>query len=1109
MRYFDDPPQDENNTFYPCGICSKRVGKRMKAVQCDLCNYWNHTNCDGVDNKTYEILKKSKKTELHYCKICREDIFAFQTLTDDQYFASVIHNVEINENLNFQVSPLPAQKILFNSLDSHNKDESNAINCSYYDFSTSIPNSNKKNNSMFHLNIASLGLHKEELVTALSLLNFEFDVIAITETKIKTGIAPIFDPSLKGYKIFDTSTDCDKGGALLYVKENIICERRRDLENLVYKSSELESVFVEVNIKDKKNKIYGCIYRHPSMDLEYFTKHFFEKLMNKLASEKKISYLMGDFNIDLLKIENDEVINDFYNILTSNLFVPHITLPTRITSHSKTLIDNIFSNDPNFSQGVSGNFTFSISDHLPQFLLMPMEGHYHPKKHNIFKRCNKFVKEEVIADFIDVNWKEVLSVHKMDTNFSMENFDNKVKEIIDKHVPLKRMNKKDFKIQAKPWITPGIIISIKRRDKLLNLYIKTKDLNRKEEFHSQYKYVRNQVVAIIRISKKLYYQNYFSENAKDIKKTWSGIKNIINIQQLTKSQPSSILINNELETDPSKIAEGFNGYFSSIADKLQQNIFSGNNNFSKYLNRPLDYNFLFKSADPDEIIFIINSIESGKATGPYSIPTEILKLVKFNICFPLKEIINMSFATGVYPDLLKIAKVIPIFKNKGDQLLVTNYRPISLLSNINKFFEKLVYSRVISFLNLYNCIYEFQFGFRANHSTNHALISLTEQIREALDNSYFACGIFIDLQKAFDTVDHNILLNKLDHYGIRGLANNWFKSYLTNRKQFVSINGFNSSEQLMKYGVPQGSVLGPLLFLIYINDLHNSIKFSTVHHFADDTNLLVVGKDITKIQKQINIDLKSLCTWLRANKISLNASKTELIIFRDPRKKLIHELNIKVNGKKLVPCKFVKYLGIFIDCHLNWNAHQTEISTKLSRANGMLSKIRHFVNSDTLKMIYYGIFSSIFTYGSQIWGQNNNVVKSLQTIQNKALRIISFKPPRTSATPLFKKIEILKLADNVSLQNFLFAHGSLNNQLPLTLSGQLCLVDTDHNLRSKSLLQLKRPCSKTIIYGSKSIKSKSVDIWNFINKQFYKENFLKKSRHVCKKVVTKFLLDRY
>ena len=1109
MRYFEDPLQDLLNPFYPCGICSKRVGKRMRAVQCDLCNFWNHINCDGVDIKTYEMLKKSNTTELHYCKICKEDIFPFQSLADDQYFASVIHNVEMNENMNFNLSPLPALKILFNNIESHNKDDSNAINCSYYDFTTPIPNSNMKNNSMFHLNIASLGLHKEELQTALSLINLEFDVIAITETKIKRGTAPIFDTALKGYTLFDTPTDCDKGGALLYIKENIICERRKDLEKLVFKSCELESVFVEVNIADKKNKIYGCIYRHPSMDLDYFTKHYFEKLMNKLASENKISYLLGDFNIDLLKSENEETISDFYNVVTSNLFVPHITLPTRITSHSKTLIDNIFSNDPDFSQGVSGNFTFSISDHLPQFLLMPMDGHHHPKKHNMYKRSNKFEKEDIIADFINVNWQELISVHLMDTNYSMEKFYQKIKEIIDKHVPLKKMNKKDFKIQAKPWITPGIINSIKRRDKLLRLYIKTNDVNRKEDLHSQYKFLRNQVVYIIRISKKLYYQNYFTENAKDIKKTWCGIKNIINIQSSTKSQPSSILVDNKIETDPTKIADDFNGYFASIAEKLQQNIFSENTDFSKYLSRPLDYNFLFKSADPSEIIFIIDSIETSKATGPYSIPTEILKLVKNNICLPLKEIINMSFATGVYPELLKTAKVIPIFKNKGDQLMMANYRPISLLSNINKNFEKLVYSRVNSFLNLHNCIYEFQYGFRANHSTNHALVSLTEMIREALDNSYFACGIFIDLQKAFDTVDHFILLKKLDHYGIRGLANNWFKSYLTNRKQFVSINGINSSNQSLHYGVPQGSILGPLLFLIYINDLHKSIKYSTVHHFADDTNLLVVGKDIVKIQKLINRDLKLLSTWLRANKISLNASKTELIIFRDPRKKIIHELNIKINGKRLVPQNFVKYLGIYIDCHLNWNAHLTEMSSKLSRANGMLCKIRHFVSSEILKIIYYGIFSSIFTYGSQIWGQNNVVVKKLQIFQNKALRIIKFKPPRTSATPLFKAFGILKLADNVNLQNFLFAHGSLNNQLPSSLCGQLYLVDSDHNLRSKTFLQLKRPISKTVIYGSKSIKSRSVDIWNHINKTFYKENLRQKSRNVCKNVVTKFLLNRY
>ena len=313
----------------------------------------------------------------------------------------------------------------------------------------------------------------------------------------------------------------------------------------------------------------------------------------------------------------------------------------------------------------------------------------------------------------------------------------------------------------------------------------------------------------------------------------------------------------------------------------------------------------------------------------------------------------------------------------------------------------------------------------------------------------------------------------------------------------------------MKYGVPQGSVLGPLLFLVYINDLHKAVKYSTVHHFADDTNLLVISKNLEIIQKRLNRDLKYLCNWLRANKISLNASKTELIIFRDPRKKIHHDVKIKINGKKLIPIKFVKYLGIYIDKHLNWKTHQAEIASRLSRANGMLCKIRHFVNFKTLKMIYFGIFSSILMFGSQIWGQQNDVVKRLQVLQNKALRIINFQPPFVSATPLFKNCEILKLSDSVNLQNFLFAHDSLNNRLPTSLSGDLFLVDTIYNLRNETYLQLQRPDNKTITYGSKSIKSKSVDIWNFVNKYCFMENLLDKSGSSCKTNIKKFIIARY
>ena len=293
-------------------------------------------------------------------------------------------------------------------------------------------------------------------------------------------------------------------------------------------------------------------------------------------------------------------------------------------------------------------------------------------------------------------------------------------------------------------------------------------------------------------------------------------------------------------------------------------------------NRAQNYFFL-SPTDKDEIALIISSLDSTKSVGPNSILTKILKLLKNDILCQFVDIFNMSFTSNVFPSALKLAKVIPVHK-KDSKLDFSNYRPISLLSNLDKILEKLMYTRIVKFFNNNNLFYLFQFGFRQNCSTMHALISLTETIRKYLDEGKFACGIFVDLQKAFDMVEHDILLTKLEHYGVRGLANDWFKSYLSDRKQFVSINGHDSNLASVLYDVPQGSVLGPLLFLIYINDLNQAIKFCKVHHIADDTNLLHFSKSITKLNKYVNLDMKNFTDWLNANKISLNVRKTELII---------------------------------------------------------------------------------------------------------------------------------------------------------------------------------------------------------------------------------------
>ena len=945
------------------------------------------------------------------------------------------------------------------------------------------------------------------------MIDLRFDILGITETKLRDNRVPIININMTGYKTYSTTTEASKGGALIYVGDHLNTKPLTNLDKIMYKPKQLESVFIEICNKGKKNIIVGCIYRHPSMEISEFNEDYLDPLMEELTAKNKTVFLMGDFNIDLMKLDNDNQTLNFFDTMTSKLFIPHIIHPTRITSTTKTLIDNIFSNSSNFLNGISGNLTLSISDHLAQFLIIPEDNDKVPKQAIIYKRDLKnFDRENFILDLLSVDWDKVIESRKNDPNESFNRFESSLNPLIDKYLPLKKLSKKEVKNYFKPWITSGIRKSIKRREKLYKKFIKAKEGSTKDAYHTQYKELRNKIVQLCRQSKKNHYQKFFDENANNLKLTWKGIKQIINIKNKDNKQPNAIMIDKVLNTDSKQIANEFNVYFSSIAEKLQSRIYHQGQDFSKYLTDRNINSFFIKPTDETEIKQIIKNININKASGPHSIPTEILHLVMEIIAYPLTQLVNMSFSNGVYFQNLKTSKALPVYKNKGNILECENYRPISLLSNINKIVEKLMHSRLYNFLTDSNSIYVNQFGFRKKHSTNHALIRLTEDIRSSLDNNEIVCGVFIDLQKAFDTVDHNILLSKLDYYGIRGTANEWFNSYLSNRRQFVSINGHDSGEVNMSYGVPQGSVLGPLLFLIYINDLHKALKYSTTRHFADDTYLLNSNHSPKQLQKQLNLDLRFLCNWLKANKISLNASKTELLIFRHPNKRVNFEFKIKIDGKKLIPSKYVKYLGVLIDSHLNWSYHINSLSSKLSRAIGMLAKIRHYVSEGTLRSIYFGIFSSLLTYGSQIFGQiANKHLRRLEILQNKALRLIKFANYRASANPLYKESKILKIADHVKLQNFLLVLDDVKGQLPTALSNTFKSVQNVHRYNTRGAAQFKMviPAARTLVYGVHSIFFQAIQMWNYIMSNFQSRKLQEKSKSVCKKVITKHFLDSY
>ena len=374
----------------------------------------------------------------------------------------------------------------------------------------------------------------------------------------------------------------------------------------------------------------------------------------------------------------------------------------------------------------------------------------------------------------------------------------------------------------------------------------------------------------------------------------------------------------------------------------------------------------------------------------------------------------------------------------------------------------------------------------------------------------FTCGIFVDLHKAFDTVNHDILISKLDHYGIRGTANSWFSSYLKNRSQFVSVLGFNSSTKSIPHGVPQGSVLGPLLFLIYINDLHLAIKHSKVFHFADDTNLLNISNSPKQAQKLINTDLKVLYKWLLANKISLNCDKTEVIFFHKPGEKAPN-LKLKMNGHRLYPSNYIKYLGMHVDETLNGAFHCNILSKKLKRANGMLCKARHYVPIEELKTLYYAIFSSHLIYACQIWGQlTNSFNEKVFKMQHRAMRIISFSDFRADSNPIFVGLGILKLRDFIVIQNCLFAHDALNHSAPKCFHDYFIPAKNISGISTKSsdLGCLFVPPSNTIRYGINSITYKCISNWNSMCK-LLKLNLSSVSRPKLKYLLTKHFLASY
>ena len=362
-----------------------------------------------------------------------------------------------------------------------------------------------KSFSILHLNIHSIQFHIDDLRVILQMLNFKFDIIAISESKLQVGVEPKVNINLKGFQNpISTPTEASKGGVLLYIAEGLNFKPRNDLK--IYKSKELESAFVEILHPNEANSIIGVIYKHPCINGDTFNDDYLKPLLAKLSaqSNKKL-FLAGDFNFDLIKASTHTETTDFFNIMTSNFLLPLITLPTKINTYNDTLIDNIFTNqfNPDFR---TGNLTVGISDHLPSFMIVPKNNQNHlSKKHNLYRRdTSKFNKENFLFDFLQINWDKAIEINKNDVDHSFNNFMVKMDNILDKHMPYKKISNKEFKNKYKPWINKEIIKSIYDKNKLFNKYMKCKNMTRKSILFAEYKACKNNILQTTRYSKKYF-----------------------------------------------------------------------------------------------------------------------------------------------------------------------------------------------------------------------------------------------------------------------------------------------------------------------------------------------------------------------------------------------------------------------------------------------------------------------------------------------------------------------------------------------------------------------------------------------------------------------------
>ena len=880
--------------------------------------------------------------------------------------------------------------------------------------------------SILALNIRSLNGNFHKIKTLLSELNFDPAVILVSETWI-TDKNP-FVYSLKNYSFINQPGVGKVGGAGIFIKDNINYTKIDDF-NLNLKNC--EDIWIKLIISSNESLIISSIYRHPSYDIQKFQELMLDKI-ETLNNLNKIFVLGGDVNINTLS--NSKITINYKNSILGQGTLQLVKSPTRVKGTAITLLDHLYTNIPE-DQTQTDTLIFPISDHMPILTFL------NPFKLNKQSFKRKRFRDLKNIDYIKFNKdleQKLIEIPFENTNLTTNKlwdlFERTLKSTLDKHAPQKFQSRKQFKKSLSPWITADILHSIKTKRKLYKKALKKPSNSNWTEFRKH----RNKLTHKIKQTKQVYYQSEITKVKSNPKKLWRTLNNIINVKKNINTIKEIKLqneTNNSIIKDPKKVGNKFNHFFTTIGSKLSRQITppANHQNYTKSTQCTISNSFFLREMTISDVLKYISQLNPKKANKSDCIPTIIIKNCALTLAPFLTKIYNRCIKDGTFPDTLKSAEVHPIFK-KGDKSLMTNYRPISILSAFSKIFERHIHTELTKFITKFNILHPFQFGFRTNSSTEMALTQIIEEISENMQNGKITCSVFLDLAKAFDTVDHQTLITKLYNYGVRGLPAKLIENYLKNRTQITLINNIKSNKEYITCGVPQGSILGPLLFIIYINDIIKSSNFK-VNLFADDACLVYSCNDAKNLENNVNLELTKINTWRKLNKLSVNFSKSNYIIFTNKKNK--HNYTIKMDKNTLARTEDIKYLGVIIDHKLKWKKHVNHITKKTAKVSYILSKIRHFVDISTLKTLYYSLLHPHLNYCLTAWGAApNSTLKPLIVFQKKVLRIMTFSKFDHPSTDLFLKLDILPLGQlynlNVSILMYKTHHNLITGRYKLT-----------------------------------------------------------------------------